>query len=355
MAEQSSAQAEVALKKALHWIIEEVDRLAVVWCKVSTEKGGVGANQRIDGMWRKITYKYHNDLPPPPTPRDSLGNECLPRNENALTSKWKRTRPLIAKYMKCHMLALSHPLSGENAEGVLLRTMIAYRRTEAQDFAFISVYNIVREEPKWHLDVAQLENSISQQTGAAKQTVIELLERETEREPTVVGTRKPEGQKKARRTMAEMSGKDKEIAKEEAELSAYLDAISQRSKISLSALAKGNDRTRAIQCASDDKIMFMDTTGMDDRTRGYYELRRKHAEEHIQLVEAQKEEERNIGAEALLAAEAAIAAEETGTQTADDRSTEEEGEGEEPELSDKDGEGFNGSEEEFDARVRNEE
>lgn len=160
MTEQSSAQAEVALKKVLQWIIEEVDRIVFCWCVVGTEKGGVGVNHRSDGMWKNVTHKYHNDLPPLPVPGDSLGNECLPRNENDLTSKWKRSRPFIAKYVKCHMLALSHPLSKENEKGLLLRTMIAYRQTENDDFGFISTHNIAREEPKRQLDVAQLENSI---------------------------------------------------------------------------------------------------------------------------------------------------------------------------------------------------
>ena len=64
MAEQSHQQSERELKKALHWVIEEVDRLAVCWCAVSTEKGGVGAFQRLDGMWKAIAgtlpiYRLH--------------------------------------------------------------------------------------------------------------------------------------------------------------------------------------------------------------------------------------------------------------------------------------------------------
>ena len=355
MAEQGDAEPDVSLKKALHWTVEEVDRLAICWVEVSTEKGGVGSSQRLDGMWKKITHKYHNEIPPPPVPKDILGNECLPRNENSLVSKWRRTRTLIAKYMKCHMLALSHPLSGEDAQGLLARTMTAFRRTEIHDFPFISTYNILKDEPKWHLDVAQMVNTVNQQTGAAKKTVIELLAREAEKEPTVVGTRKPEGQKKARRTMTEMSAKDKEIEKEEAELSGYLDAISQRSRISIAALARGSDRTKAIRSATDDKIMFMNTTGMDAETLGYHQLRRKHALEHVQQVEENKEAERNASRKAILAMEALAAAADAAARAATEcerRVEEEEEDGDEETESEENAEGFNGSQEEFDARVR---
>ena len=85
-------------------------------------------------MWKKITTKYLTDLPPPPLPVDSRGNDCLPRNEASLSSKWKRTRPLIAKYMKAHMIAIANPQSGEDTEGVLKRAMALYKQTEQANF-----------------------------------------------------------------------------------------------------------------------------------------------------------------------------------------------------------------------------
>ena len=149
MAVRSSADAATALKKSLHWIRDEVDRLGVCWCAVSTKKGGMGAGQKLDDMWKKIIEKYHIDLPPPPIPIEGRGNESLPQNEALPSSKWKRTRPLIAKYMKCHMIAISNPQSGENAEGVLAMAMMAYKQTESGNFLHLTTYELTKNEPKW--------------------------------------------------------------------------------------------------------------------------------------------------------------------------------------------------------------
>ena len=283
MAEQSGAEATRELKKALHWINEEVDRLGRIWCAVSTERGGPGTGQKYDGMWKKIHYKYHNDLPPPPVPRDSAGRECLPRNCDSMNSKWKRTRTMMAKYMKCHMIALSNPQSGENSDGVELRALGVYKRTERSDFAHLTTYKVVKDQPKWRLDVEQLMRTVRDQTGAAVQSEEadqaerERIERGVPKTPTSVGTNKPEGVKRARRTMAEMAGKAKEVVKEEAALSQYLDALSQRKQLGITIVAEGRDRTRAMQEKVDDDLMRTDTTDMDEKTARWFELRKKHA------------------------------------------------------------------------------
>ena len=83
----------------------------------------------------------------------------------------------------------------------------------------------------------------------------ERLAREAAKEPTVIGTDKPEGQKKARRTMAGVSAKDKEIAEKEAALKSYLDALTKKKKIGITVvLMEGTKRTRAMQEAVDDDL-----------------------------------------------------------------------------------------------------
>ena len=374
MASLSAEAAEDDLKRSLHWISDEVDRLGVCWCNVSTEKGGVGSSQRLEGMWKKITIKYHTDTPPPPVPVDSRGNFCLPRNEASLSSKWKRTRPLIAKYMKCHMIAINNPQSGEDAEGVLKRAMKLYKQTKSANFQFLSTYQLIKDQPKWRLDVAQLRETVEQQTGAAQQTVRERLAREAAKEPTVIGTDKPEGQKKARRTMAEVSAKDKEIAEKEAALKSYLDALTEKKQLGITVLMEGSKRTRAMQEAVDDDLMRTDTTAMDAATRGFFELRKKHALENLMEVDEERTRVRLAKAQAIAARTTATPATASNTEPATatpatasntDPATATEVERVVQNLeSDEEGdgvdvrefpEGYNGSEEEFDARVRDEE
>ena len=364
MAEEGSAEAAIALKKSLWWVNEEVDRLAIKWIAVSTEPGGPGTGQRLDGLWKKITYRFLNDVPLPPTPKDKRGKECLPRNIVSLTSKWKRTRLMVAKYMKGHMLAISNPLSGENAEGVIKRSMKAYKDDEGHDFAHLTTYDILKDEPKWHLDVAQLRDTVQQQTGAAEQTVRQRLERETEREPTVARTGKPKGVKKARRTTAEMSAKEKEICKEEQSLSKYLDALTQKGRLGISTMLEGSKRTQVMQDALDHDIMKTDTTGMDAVTRVYYELRKKHVVARLLAFDTQTEQDRiaaELGTSAGVAGDGSGSRTQTGTE--EEEQDEEQDEEQEEEQEDADHavddeedlrDGHNGTDDEFWENAREE-
>ena len=234
--------------------------------------------------------------------------------------------------------------------------MLAYRQTELEDFLHLSTYELIKSEPKWRLDTRQLTETVNQQTRATDQTVRERIDKEKLDEPTVVGTGKPEGVKKARRTIVELSVKEKEIEKEQAALTSYLDSLTQKSQLGIRAIEEGSKRTRAMQEAVDDELMGKDTSGMYVATRGYWELRKKRVLQLIVALDVQKELDKLAAtveaAQASVAEEAAVASAEETVQFEDAAGAlEDEGWEEE----DDEVEGYNGSEEEFDARVRSEE
>ena len=66
----------------------------------------------------------------------------------------------MAVYMKCHMLAISNPQSGEDAAGVVTRALKGYRTYETKDFPHLTTYDIVKDEPKWRLDTQQLRSTV---------------------------------------------------------------------------------------------------------------------------------------------------------------------------------------------------
>ena len=360
MADLGGEQANQQLKKALQWTLEEVDRLCISWCAVSTAKGGPGANQRSDGMWKLIAENYHRALPPAPVPRDSDGNECQTRTQSAMETKWKRTRPLIAKYMKCVMLAENFPVSGENEIGFLKRVMDAYKKEEKNAvFPFVDTYNNIKDNPKFRVDVAQLVRGLEQETGASRRCMVELLEREKVSAPSVASTGKPEGIKKARRTTAEVAALEKEIAKEEGRLEVAIEDLTHRGKNFVTALAQSVVKSQALQSQVDVHIMSVDTTGMEPDMVEYYTLMKRAALHHARQWEAERVAERNSAREGILASEAALAAEAERARRAqvEDSGEEERGEegrrgegeegGEERELVD--------SDEEFYRRVNSEE
>ena len=54
-------------------------------------------------------------------------------------------------------------------------------------FPHLSTYELIKDEPKWHLDTDQLVETVRRRTAAARQTVRQRLDREKAKEPTVVG------------------------------------------------------------------------------------------------------------------------------------------------------------------------
>ena len=155
-----------------------------------------------------------------------------------------------------------------------------------------------------------------------------------------------------------MSAKDKEKVKEEEALNKYLHALTQKGKLGINVLIEGTKRTHAMQGAVDDELMRTDTTGMDTASRGFFELCKKYAIQHLHALVAQHVCESVAQTEAM-EAEAAVVASTTDTSTAieEDR-VEDELENEEEQGGEGEagvGEGYNGSKEEFDARVRDEE
>lgn len=133
---------------------------------MSKEKGGPGASQRTDGMWKKIGEKYNERNPSPHVPNDKDGRICVPRNVGSLISKWKRMKPFVTVHTMCEMLAIADPKFGESAQGLEDRAMLAYRRgKKGVEFPFLSLYEILKPEPKWQLHMNQHAEAAKQRVG----------------------------------------------------------------------------------------------------------------------------------------------------------------------------------------------
>ena len=174
--------------------------------------------------------------------------------------------------------------------------------------------------------------------------------------------------------MAEVSIKDKEITEKEAALKSFLDALTEKKQLGISVLMEGTKRTRAMQEVVDDELMRTDTAAMDDATRGFFGLRKRHALENLMDVHEERVAARLAKAQAQAQAARTTATPATAsiTEPATDtpattsntepaKNTEEERvvdleseQGEEEDFREV-SEGYNGSEDEFDARVRDEE
>ena len=92
--------------------------------------------------------------------------------------------------------------------------------------------------------------------------------------------------------MAEIAVKEKEAAREQAALTSYLDGIAQKGQLGVTVVDGGLKRSRVMQEEIDDKLMDRDTSGMDAMAKSYFELRKKHAVERLVAVEVELEKER---------------------------------------------------------------
>lgn len=64
---QAADTLESLVKKALRWLLDEVNRFCLYWIFVSTLAGGVRTHQRLETLWASLATKYHSTNPPPPT------------------------------------------------------------------------------------------------------------------------------------------------------------------------------------------------------------------------------------------------------------------------------------------------
>ena len=88
--------------------------------------------------------------------------------------------------------------------------MKAYRTHKNKDLPFLSTYCIQTDDPKWALDIKQHKDEASIRNGIAQRTpTSERPARIVEKFPTVMGTNKPQGVKRARAMMIEIAAKDR--------------------------------------------------------------------------------------------------------------------------------------------------
>lgn len=152
------------------------------------------------------------------------------------------------------------------------------------------------------------------QTGAARNFIPQLLKRAAENNPTVAGTGKPEGVKKARKTLFEMKEKAKWLEIESKRLHVLADEPIARKVQYSEAFALGakkvlavQETARVAQLAADFNIMTMDPSGLDECAKAWYDKCRLAANERADAAVVEMDVQRSVSAEVAAANIAAIA------------------------------------------------
>ena len=168
-------------------------------------------------------------------------------------------------------------------------------------FPYHTTYEVVKDQPKWLLEHEKIMAEVDRSAKVARESVPEHLERVGV--VSVASVKKPEGVKKARRSMAELGEKVKEEKKEEDTMRHWLDTYTQKKELAKIVLASADRRSRADQDTANDLIMKTDMSRMTGERLKYYQDRQTLA-----IQDVRRELKRRVAEEASEVLEASVAA-----------------------------------------------
>lgn len=232
-----------------------------------------------------------------------------------METKFRRVRESMGWWMSSSITVETFPVSGEDANGKTKRKHELYRiKSKGKCFKHTDLYDEIRENPKFLIDMSSIVTALEVQTGAQRNFIPQLLKRAAENNPTVVGTGKPEGIKKARRTLLELKEKAKWLEIESKRLHVLADELSARKvqygeafKLGEKKVLVAQEAARVAQAAADFAVMTMDTTDMDDFTFDWYEKSRIAIQGRADAALVHMEVQRAVAAELARANIAATA------------------------------------------------
>lgn len=218
--------------------------------------------------------------------------------------------PSMSCFIKCVSFALANHRSGESAEDDMRRALDRYNEENTAPFSLMEEYEVLAKYPKWMLDTIGDKEQADRRAGIAQETpVAERVRRMAQASPTVANTDKPEGVKKARRTMREIRDTEKELAVEEKRLGEYIEQFSRQAEIQIESLKEQSLLREQLERSSDNNILLTDTSGMSPEKLAVYSLLLKSSMDSI-VARSRRDEELNtaaIAAAAIAAADAAAA------------------------------------------------
>ncbi|KAA1091080.1 hypothetical protein PGT21_050242 [Puccinia graminis f. sp. tritici] len=125
-------------KKAPNYTETEDFEVCRAWVQVS-EDPMVGTNQDGNMFWSRVSTLYHEAVPDPIRPVDSL------------KKRWSNyLQPLINKFRGFVNLVKSRNESGASAEDQLNRALRLYSQDQQSHFKYLRCYNLLAKSPKWH-------------------------------------------------------------------------------------------------------------------------------------------------------------------------------------------------------------
>ncbi|KAI8571087.1 hypothetical protein RHMOL_Rhmol01G0089400 [Rhododendron molle] len=120
--------------------IEEDKLLVSAYLNVSLD-AVQGNGQKLKTYWRRVWDYFHEHMP------------VAQRNENSLMNRWSTIQLSVNKFCGCFAGIEAKNQSGMNEEDKVSEANISYKDLHGGSFQFEHCWNILKYQPKWHVDV----------------------------------------------------------------------------------------------------------------------------------------------------------------------------------------------------------
>ncbi|XP_058224993.1 glutathione S-transferase T3-like [Rhododendron vialii] len=261
--------------------IEEDKLLVSAYLNVSLD-AVQGNDQKLKTYWRRVWDYFHEHMP------------LAQRSENSLMNRWSTIQLSVNKLCGCFAGIEAKHQSGMNEEDKVSEANKSYKELHGGSFQFEHCWNILKYQPKWHVDVEKKKPKKNKTWTVPSSSTPELVDL-GECEATFVDLERPIGTKaeKKKRKLAEipsspLAGILIDIKEEQKKMSdKKMDIIQQlhveeqeRHQLDKERLREEQERNtikkeklRMKQFKEEERIMLLDTSALPHVQQEYYQSR----------------------------------------------------------------------------------
>ena len=215
------------------------------------------------------------------------------RNGKSCKNKWGTMNLQVMRFLACDIQSThTERKSGHGVEEFRSDALKYFKsRHHNKDFAFQTVYDYLKDKPKWLIDTGQHART------AAQAKVRSLARKKRERmqvsgSDTEGSVDRGLGQRKARRVKIELSEAETKLNELRVKRDADIALFREKAVIQLKSIEADMTRARIDEEAEENRIMAMDVTAMDGVRRQYFdrkmtEIVERQANRHTSTLAAE--------------------------------------------------------------------
>ncbi|KAI8561263.1 hypothetical protein RHMOL_Rhmol04G0325000 [Rhododendron molle] len=241
--------------------IEEDKLLVSAYLNVSLDVVQ-GNGQKLKTYWSRVWDYFHEHMP------------LAQRNENSLMNRWSTIQLSVNKFCGCFAGIEAKSQSGKNEEDKVSEANKSYKDLHGGSFQFEHCWNILKYQPKWHVDVEKKKPKKNKTWTVPSSSTPELVDI-GECDATFVDLERPIGiltdiKEEQKKTSDKKMDIIQQLHVEEQERH-QLDKERLREEQERNAIKK--EKLRMKQFKEEERIMLLDTSALPHVQQEYYQSR----------------------------------------------------------------------------------